>query len=95
MIYQDDLVTAFWDAHPSSSTHILLVPNRHIASLNELETGDDLLCGHLLLIAKKLAHQHGLLAEGYHLTINTGLHAGQTVFHLHLHLKNGILKDER
>ena len=88
MLYRDDLVTAFRDAHPAASTHILIVPNRHIESLNALLPGDEILGGHLLLIARKLAQAENILAGGYSLTINTGLHAGQTVFHLHIHLKS-------
>ena len=88
VLYRDDLVTAFRDAHPAASTHILIVPNRHIESLNALLPGDEILGGHLLLIARKLAQAENILAGGYSLTINTGLHAGQTVFHLHIHLKS-------
>jgi histidine triad (HIT) family protein len=89
VLYQDDLVTAFRDAHPAASTHILIVPNCHIESLNDLEPQDKILVGHMLLIAKKLAHQENLDSGEYNITINTGLNAGQTVFHLHLHLKSG------
>ena len=88
MLYRDDLVTAFWDAHPAASTHILIVPNRHIDSLNALLPEDEILGGHLLLVARNLARAENILAQGYSLTINTGLDAGQTVFHLHMHLKN-------
>jgi histidine triad (HIT) family protein len=88
VLYHDDLVTVFRDAHPAASTHILIVPNRHIESLNDLLTEDEILCGHMLLVARELAGSENILAGGYSLTINTGLHAGQTVFHLHLHLKS-------
>jgi histidine triad (HIT) family protein len=89
VLYQDELVTAFRDAHPAASTHILIVPNRHIESLNDLEPTDELLGGHLILIARKLAWQENLEPGKYSIAINTGLYAGQTVFHLHLHLKSG------
>ena len=89
VLYQDDLVTAFWDAHPAASTHILIVPNRHIGTLNDLEPMDELLGGHMLVVAQKLALQENLNSNNYSMTINTGLFAGQTVFHLHLHLKSG------
>lgn len=89
VLYQDELVTAFRDAHPAASTHILIVPNRHIESLNDLEPIDELLGGHMILTAKKLACQEKLETGKYNMTINTGLYAGQTVFHLHLHLKSG------
>jgi len=88
VLYRDDLVTAFRDAHPAASTHILIVPNRHIESLNALLFEDEILGGHLLLVARELARSENILAGGYSLTINTGLHAGQTVFHLHMHLKS-------
>lgn len=87
LIYQDDLVSAFWDAHPAASTHILIVSNRHIESLNDLQPGDAALCGHMFTIAKQLASAQNIQASGYQLIINSGLHAGQTVFHLHMHLK--------
>jgi histidine triad (HIT) family protein len=82
-------VTAFRDAHPAATTHILIVPNRHIASLNDLVPEDENLGGHLLLVAAELARGEGIHQPGYNLMVNTGLHAGQTVFHLHLHLRSG------
>ena len=91
LVYQDELVTAFWDAHPAASTHILIVSNRHIKSLNELQLEDAVLCGHMFTIAKKLAASEKIQESGYQLVINTGLHAGQTVFHLHMHLRNTCL----
>jgi len=87
VLYRDDLVTAFRDAHPAASTHILIVPNRHIESLNDLTPGDESLGGHMLLVAQKLTRSENI-EGGYSLTINTGLQAGQTVFHLHLHLRS-------
>jgi histidine triad (HIT) family protein len=89
IVYKDEKVTAFRDAHPVAPTHILIVPNRHIASVNELEPGDEELVGYMFLIAKRLAAQEGVDAEGYRLIVNTGPHGGQTVFHLHLHLIGG------
>lgn len=88
MLYRDELVTAFRDAHPATSTHILVVPNRHIESLNDLQPEDEALFGHLLLVARELAQAEKIHTGGYHLVINTGLDAGQTVYHLHLHLKS-------
>ncbi len=88
VLFRDDLVTAFRDAHPAASTHILIVPNRHIESLNDLLPEDEILCGHLLMVARELAHVEKIHTSGYNLTINTGLDAGQTVFHLHMHLKS-------
>lgn len=89
IVLRDDLVTAFHDIHPIARTHILIVPNRHIASVNELEEGDKDLIGHMVLVAKKIAAQEGVAEDGYRLIMNTGVHAGQTVPHLHLHLIAG------
>jgi histidine triad (HIT) family protein len=91
ILHRDDLVTAFRDIHPIASTHILIVTNRHIDSVNELEPEDEPLVGHMVLVAKELARQEGLAERGYRLIINTGAHAGQSVFHLHLHLIGGRL----
>ena len=91
IIYRDGQVTAFRDIHPIARTHILIIPNRHIDSVNELEPGDEPLIGHMVMMAKKLAAQEGLTEKGYRLIVNTGVHAGQTVPHLHLHLVGGKL----
>jgi len=88
-IYSDELITAFRDIHPVAPTHILIVPNKHIPSVNELAEEDELLTGRMLTVAKKLAAQEGIDENGYRLIINTGPHAGQVVFHLHLHLIGG------
>ncbi len=89
--HRDDLVTAFSDTHPIASTHVLIVPNRHIASLNELLPEDGPLMGHMVMVAKELAAQAGLASRGYRLILNTGPDGGQTIFHLHLHLIGGRL----
>ena len=91
IIYRDDQVTAFRDIHPIARTHILIIPNRHIDSVNELEAADEALVGHLVIVAKKLAEQEGVAENGYRLMINTGVHGGQTIPHLHLHLIAGRL----
>jgi len=88
-VYSDDLVTAFRDINPAASTHILIIPNRHIASINELTPEDEQLVGHLFSIAKTLAVKEGIAESGYRLIINTGPDGGQEVFHLHLHLLGG------
>ncbi len=89
VLYRDELVTAFRDIHPIASIHYLIVPNRHIASVNELEETDQELMGHMVLTAQKIARQEGFADKGYRLLMNTGPLAGQTVFHLHLHLISG------
>jgi len=89
ILYQDGLVTAFRDVHPIAPTHILIVPNRHIASLNDLLPEDEALVGHLFLTAKHLAFEEEIDRSGYRLILNTGPDAGQFIFHLHLHLIGG------
>jgi histidine triad (HIT) family protein len=91
IIYRDEQVMAFRDIHPIAHTHILIIPKRHIASVNDLEPGDEALVGHMLMVAKALAAQEGVAENGYRLMINTGAHGGQTVPHLHLHLIAGRL----
>ncbi len=89
IVYRDDQATAFRDINPVSPTHILIVPNKHIASTNELSPEDEPLIGHLFTTAKNLAEQEGITQSGYRLIINTGPDAGQVIFHLHLHLLGG------
>jgi histidine triad (HIT) family protein len=91
LLHRDHQVTAFRDTHPIASTHILIVTNRHIESVKQLEPDDDALVGHMVMVAKQLAEQEGIAERGYRLIINTGAHAGQSVFHLHLHLIGGRL----
>lgn len=88
-VYKDEQVTAFRDINPAAPTHILIVPNRHIDSVNMLIPDDEPLIGRLVGIAKLLAAQEGIAEGGYRLIINTGAEAGQTVFHLHMHLLGG------
>ena len=88
-IYQDELVTAFRDLHPVAPTHILVVPNKHIASNNEVELADEPVLGRLFTTARRLAEEEGIAADGYRLILNTGPHGGQEVHHLHLHLIGG------
>lgn len=89
ILYRDELVTAFRDAHPIASTHILIIPNRHIDSVNELQEKDAALLGHMILVAKQLAEIEGVAEKGYRVIMNTGPDGGQSVFHLHLHLIAG------
>ena len=91
IVYRDDLVTAFHDTRPIASSHILIVPNRHIDSVNALGPEDAALAGHLILTARQIAEQQGIAAAGYRLIMNTGADAGQSIPHLHLHLIAGKL----
>jgi histidine triad (HIT) family protein len=88
-VYQDDLVTAFRDISPVAPTHILIVPNRVIPTVNDLTTDDEQLVGHMVLVAKRLAEQEGIAEDGFRLIINCNKNGGQVVYHLHLHLVGG------
>lgn len=88
-VYQDELAYAFEDSHPQAPTHVLVVPKRHIASLAEMTEGDAAVVGHLHWVAREIARTRGIEAGGYRTVINTNRGAGQTVFHLHLHLLGG------
>lgn len=89
VVYEDETVLAFEDAHPRSPTHLLVIPRAHIESLDTLTPADELVMGHLHTVAAELARQRGLNRSGYRTVINTGSHAGQSVFHIHLHLLGG------
>ncbi len=89
IVHRDEQVTAFKDIHPLAETHLLIVPNRHIDSVNDLQPEDSPLLGHMLLTARQLAADLGVAEKGFRLIFNTGRDGGQTVFHLHLHLIAG------
>ncbi|OCQ89666.1 histidine triad nucleotide-binding protein [Nostoc sp. MBR 210] len=88
IVYEDELALAFTDVNPQAPVHILVIPKKPIAKLAEAETEDAALLGHLLLTAKRVATEAGL-TNGYRVVINTDADAGQTVFHLHLHILGG------
>ena len=89
ILYQDDLVTAFRDIHPAAPVHILIVPNREIATANDLREEDEAVAGRMLVVAARLAREAGVAENGYRIILNCNRHGGQTVFHLHLHLIGG------
>ncbi len=89
ILYRDQQVTAFRDVHPVGPTHLLIVPNRHIDSLNDLGDEDEALIGYMFLVARRLALKEGIDQRGYRIVINTRPEGGQTVSHLHLHLIGG------
>ena len=89
IVFRDEQLTAFRDINPAAPTHILLVPNKHIDSVNALTGEDEQLVGHLVKVAGQLAAQERIAEGGYRLIINTNADAGQTVFHIHLHLLGG------
>jgi len=88
-VYQDDQVTAFRDINPAAPTHILIVPNKVIPTVNDLTEEDEQLIGHMFTVAKKLAAEEGIAESGYRLIVNCNKDGGQEVFHLHMHLVGG------
>ena len=88
ILYQDDDVLVFRDIHPMAPHHLLVIPRKHIARVEDLESGDTELAGKLILTAKKVAKDLGL-KKGYRLVFNNGSHGGQQVLHIHLHLLGG------
>ena len=89
IVYEDDRVLAFEDINPEAPTHVLLVPKRHIATLNDIGTEDDQVIGELIRRAAAIAKARGFSETGYRTVFNTNRGAGQTVFHIHLHLLGG------
>ena len=89
IVYEDDRVLAFNDINPQAPTHVLVVPKRHIASLAELAAEDDAIVGEMVRRAAAIAESRGIAAGGYRTVFNTNRDAGQTVFHIHLHLLGG------
>ena len=88
-VYEDERVFAFRDINPVAPVHVLIIPKSHIPSVNDLSANDELLMGHLLTTAKKIAEQEGITLSGYRLIINTGPDSRQEVLHIHLHLIGG------
>jgi histidine triad (HIT) family protein len=89
IVYEDDRVLAFNDINPEAPTHVLIIPKRHIASLNDLTPDDDEIVGEVVRRAAAIAADRGLASGGYRTVFNTNRDAGQTVFHIHLHLLGG------
>lgn len=89
IVHKDEQVTAFRDISPAGPTHVLIVPNKHIASINTVEPADEPLLGHLFVVARKIAEMDKIQENGYRVIVNTGKHGGQTVHHLHMHVIGG------
>ena len=88
-IFEDERAIAFRDINPQAPTHALVIPRAHVASLNEAGEDDEALLGHLLLVAARVAREEGHADSGYRTVVNTGADAGQTVFHIHVHVLGG------
>ena len=93
IIFESKDVIAFRDLNPQAPTHALIIPRKHVATINDLEEGDEALVGNLFLAAKKIATDEGIADAGYRVAMNCNEAAGQTVFHLHLHLLGGRQMD--
>jgi histidine triad (HIT) family protein len=89
IVYENDSLVAFRDIAPKAPTHILLIPRRHIATMNDLQDGDASLAGELFVTAANIAADEGLADDGYRVVMNCNEAAGQSVFHIHLHLLGG------
>ena len=89
VVYEDPDVLAFRDLNPQARCHVLVIPKRHIATLNDLQPEDAELMGKLTLAAQKIAADEGIAEPGYRTVINCNAEAGQSVFHIHLHLLGG------
>lgn len=89
LVYEDDQVVAFPDIEPKAPAHLLIVPKKHIASVSDAQPEDEGLLGHLFIVAKQLAAEKGIAKDGFRTIVNTGANAGQTVFHIHMHVLGG------
>jgi histidine triad (HIT) family protein len=89
IVYRDSLVIAFLDIRPAAPVHILIVPNKVIPTTDDVEDEDEALLGHMVIVARDLAREHGIAKSGYRLIINCNPDSGQEVYHLHLHLLGG------
>lgn len=89
IVYQDDLVTAFRDISPQAPSHILIIPNQLIPTVNDVKPEDEAALGRMVTVAAKIAQQEGIAEDGYRLIINCNRHAGQEVYHIHMHLLGG------
>ena len=89
IVYESDAAIAFRDINPQAPTHVLVIPRKHIATINDLQVGDEAVVGNLFLAAKEIAADEGIAKPGFRVAMNCNEAAGQTVFHLHLHLLGG------
>lgn len=89
IVYESDSAIAFRDVNPQAPTHVLVIPRKHIPTINALQAGDQALVGSLYMAAQAVAQQEGIAEQGYRAVMNCNAAAGQTVFHIHLHVLGG------
>lgn len=89
IVFQDERVTAFKDINAKAPTHILIIPNKLIPTVNDIKSEDEAVLGYLFVVAAKLAREQGIDQNGYRLIVNCNRDGGQEVFHLHMHLMGG------
>ena len=89
VVYEDEHVLAFRDVNPQAPVHVLIIPKQHIATTNDLDEGNAHLPGRMLLAAKRIAEEAGIAERGYRTVLNCNPEAGQSVYHLHLHVLGG------
>jgi histidine triad (HIT) family protein len=89
IVYQDERCIAFRDTNPQAPVHVLVIPREHMESLDEATQKDEVTLGHLLRVAARVANEQGISESGYRVVTNTGAGAGQSVFHLHVHVLGG------
>ena len=89
IVHEDDQVMAFEDINPQAPAHTLVIPRKHVATFNDVGAGDEALLGHMLVVASGIARNKGLHEKGYRLVANTLESAGQSVFHIHVHVLGG------
>lgn len=89
LVYESDTAVAFRDINPQAPTHVLVIPRKHVSTINEIGEDDQAMIGSLFTAAKKIAEQEGIAEDGYRVVMNCNEGAGQSVFHIHLHLLGG------
>lgn len=89
IVYEDERAIAFEDVNPQAPVHLLVIPRKHISSLSTMQPEDGAILAHLFSVVSRLAREKGIVEDGYRTVINSGRGAGQTVFHLHVHLLSG------
>jgi len=89
IVFENDDVLAFNDVNPQAPVHVLIIPKKHISTVNDMDAGDEVIMGKLFSVAKMIAAQQGVADDGYRLVVNCNEKAGQTVFHIHMHLLGG------